>query len=467
MKRIFLVILGTIVCVSFVNAQDYPITKAWEFLWTEESEEYPWLRAEQGTNWEHDGSNEMDFFSTLIRYDADRLMLLLVENGVNEADPAPEDIAIAEKFPDRSVLWISPVDGSFMGVALKLDFLPAEDTEYYKQKVTGTHPDGPESDRSWQLTEQWPHIAADDDGFLYLVDKHKILRYTPDGDTFTGPEVVFTYPEQDPPIYSTNAGNLHYRAWRIQSINVKGSGNNKVMTTAARFWIDAGGVMYYTSNDGGASWTIQTHRGQEQRGGVGTGGATSAPVTFGEEEWIFANGFPGSDDRLYRFFRTAGTQEDFFQDIPDLWDPQIDPAEDVAEIDKYMKWNLIDAAAADGVPYVAVLSLPKWQSRNDGEFIDATAWVAIHSVALDPNGDGIEGDFLSSYQINVHEIDELQGVAGDEDNWDAASFAAINMYVPEGFPDGAAEILWSGGTSGFGRLVVGDVDVSVKDWSLF
>ncbi|MBZ0258216.1 hypothetical protein K8I31_19275 [bacterium] len=471
MKRQVIVSLCIIFCASLVNAQDYTIKKAWEYLNIDNSSEYPWLRAEQGTNWEHDGFNTMDFCSTLIRYDADRLMLLLVENGIDEANATAEELELSAKFPDRSVLWISPVDGSFMGIALDLELYPSEDSEYYIQKASGTHPDGPTSDRSWALLEQWPQIAADGDGYLYLSDKHKVLRYTPNGDTFTGPEVVFTYPEQDPPEYSTNPDNLHYRAWCIRGMNVKGSGNNKVMTTAARFWIDEGGVMVYTSSDGGASWTIQTHRGQDQRGGVGTGGATSAPVTFGDEEWIFANGFPGSDDRLYRFFRTAGETGEFYQDIADLWDPQADPA-DLPELEKYMKWNIIDAAAADGVPYTAVLTLPKWRSSLDEvdgayPYIDATAWVALHSVALDPNGDGVEGDFISSYQINSREADEPQGVNGDEENWDAAYLATLNMYVPDGFPEGASEILWSGGTFGFGRLVVGDVDVSVKDWSLF
>ena len=100
----------------------------------------------------------------------------------------------------------------------------------------------PTSDRSWALTEQWVQIAVDGDGYLYVSDKHKVLRYTPDGNYgFTGPEIVLTYPEMDPPLLGPFPMSQHYRAWTIQSMNVKGSGDNKIMTTAARFWIDGGG----------------------------------------------------------------------------------------------------------------------------------------------------------------------------------------------------------------------------------
>ena len=122
------------------------------------------------------------------------------------------------------------------------------------------------------------------------------------------------------------------------------------------------GIIYYTSSDGGASWEMQTHRGQEQRGGIGTGGTASLPIIdedFGEE-WVFGTGFPGSDDRLYRFIRPEGSASDFEQDSEELWNPEADPS-DLPEVEKYNKWNIIDVAAADGLPNIAVLTLPKWQ----------------------------------------------------------------------------------------------------------
>lgn len=470
MKRVFLTALCLTLAASISSAQgstaiseDYQLTPVWEFLNTKENPHYPWLKAQQGTNWQHDGSNTMDFFSTLIRYDDSRLILFLLENGIDEANATPEELAIAEQFPDRSVLWINPVDGSPMGVALDLPLYPAPDSEFYQQKVTGTHPDGPTSDRSWALLEQWPQIAVDGDGYLYVSDKHKVLRYTPnDANGFDGPEIVFTYPELDPPTWMGDSTNQHYRAWTIRSMNVKGSGANKVMTTAARFWIDGGGMIYYTSNDGGASFEIQHHR--SQGGYVGTGGTASMPVIVDElgEEWVFGTGFPGSSNRLFRFVRFAGSTEQFEIDPAELWNPQPDPA-DVSEVEKYNMWEMIDVAAADGVPYVAVLTLPKWQSRNNADYIDATAWVALHSTELNVNDDFVEGAFVASYQIDSREDDEFQGLDA-EDNWDAAYLATINMHV---LNDGTVEILWSGGNNGFGRLVVGDVDVAVQDWSLF
>lgn len=465
---LFLVIMTMLVQAGF--SENYTLKKVWEYLATQPSANHPWHVAKIANDWPHETEAEMDFYSTLIRYDENRLLLFLIENGINEANATEDQMAIAEKFPDRSLLWINPNDGSFMGVALVVGLHPSENSEYYIQKVTGTHPDGPTSDRSWQLIEPWPQVAVDGDGFLYVTDKHKLLRYKSDGNNgFTGPEVVFTYPEQDPPAWlaemlGQEITDLHYRAWNMHSINVKGSGNNKVMTTTARYWIAGGGIIYYTSDDGGASWTIQTYLGQNNSP-TGTGGTTSQPIDVPEynEEWVFGTGFPGSANRLWFGVRYAGS-DGFFDVMPgDLFAPAVDEA-DVPDTQKYMAWEMIDAAAVDTIPYIAVLTLPKWQSRESADYIDATAWVALHSIQLDPNQDGVEGDLLSTYQINVTEKDELPTDNPEWDNWDAAYLASIKMYKN---PDGYTEILWTQGTTGFGRLVVGDVDVNVPDWSLF
>ncbi|MDX9753197.1 MAG: hypothetical protein RBU29_04500 [bacterium] len=469
MRKICLILFLLPLFTLASYSEDYTLIKVWEYLATEPSTMHPWHVAKIGNDWPHETATEMDFYSTLIRYDENRLLLFLIENGINEAEATAEQQAIAQKFPDRSLLWIHPNDGSFLGVALVVGLSPSENSEYYTQKVTGTHPDGPTSDRSWQIYDPWPQIAVDGDGFLYVSDKHKILRYKPDGNNgFTGPEVVFTYPEQDPPAWlgemlGQQLTNQHYRAWIIRSLNVKGKGNNKVMTTAARFWIDGGGIMYYSSTDGGASWTIQTYLGQSN-GPVGIGGTTSQPIEVPEfnEEWVFGTGFPGSSNRIWFGVRYLGS-DSFFDVMPgDLFSPAADAA-DVPETQKYMAWEMIDIAAADTLPYVAVLSLPAWQSRESVDRQDATAWVALHSTMLDPNEDMIEGDLLSTYKINVTEKDELPTDNPDWDNWDAAYLASIKMYKN---PAGYTEILWTQGTTGFGRLVVGEF-ADIPDWSLF
>lgn len=475
MRKLIFAFLIMALCVSFTTAQNYNIKKVWEFLPTVQNDAHPWLKAKNGTNSEHDGTNTMDFSSELVRYDASRLMLMIVENGIDEATTTTtaEQQAIAAKFPDRSIIWINPVDGSPMGVALTIGQYPSKDTYYYIQKCKGLHPDGPTTERLDLLREQYPHFAVDGDGYVYVCDKHKVLRYKPSGNTFTGPEIVFEYPEQDPPIWMGDTTNMHFRSWAIKSINIKGKGNNKIMTTAGRHWLDGGGVMVYSSTDGGATFKIQTYHGQGTSL-TGTGGTCSSLITMTKtnEEYVFSTGFPGSADRLFEFYRTASTSDPLEQLDNTFFGPTGDPA-DLPEESKYSMWNMIDIAATDTLPYVAVLTLPKWQSSKEPnltdhpEWAESTSWVALHSITLDPNQDGTEGDFLSSYQIKFREQDEPQGVAGDEDNWDAAYYASIKMDIPAGFPSGTAEILWSGGTSGFGRLVVGDVVVGIDEWSLF
>ena len=104
---------------------------------------------------------------------------------------------MAEQFADRTLWWISPNDGSPLGIALEVGLEPWPNSEFYIQKATGQHPDGPDTDRSWSLTDIYPVISVDGDGYLYLGNVHNIIRYTLEGDTFVNPEKVWNRPEED------------------------------------------------------------------------------------------------------------------------------------------------------------------------------------------------------------------------------------------------------------------------------
>ena len=59
------------------------------------------------------------------------------------------------------------------------------------------------------------------------------------------------------------------------------------------------------------------------------------------------------------------------------------------------------------------------------------------------------------------------GGADYVDNWAAAYSSEVNIYVGQNYPAYAFEILWCGGTMGYGRYVVGNVPTPVPDWPLY
>ncbi|RJP32311.1 MAG: hypothetical protein C4527_06345 [Candidatus Omnitrophota bacterium] len=462
---IWCVIVGLLAAPAI--SQDLTIKPVFELLAKNGVPGFPFMKAQVGLNDFSLGDSDYDMISSFVRYDANRLLLYVVENGIDENDPN-HDAAMAAQFPDRTIWWISPNDGSPMGIALQVGLTPWPHSDYYIQKTTGQHPDGPTTNRSWALTDIYPVMSVDGDGYLYVGNVHNIIRYTLNGNTFGNPQKVWNRPEVE-------TANLHYRAWRIWDMNVTGSGQNKKMTIDAKYWIDLGGTWYLTSNDGGASWTWEDE--------FNSGGGASIPVVnqAAGEEWVFNTAFPGRNGGqdftpLRRYIRPAGSSEEFQEDPAELWAPTRDPAiAGMADPDLvtslYQGWAKCDVAAYQGIPYIVVCTLPRWQSHSAdwGTQDPPTAWLAIHSSAADPNDDFIEGDFVSAYQIQHIEADELGMIdAGvPTDPWHNIYLSEVNIYVPAGFPSGAFEILWSGGAIGYGRYVVGDVVVNVNEWSIF
>ncbi len=199
--------------------------------------------------------------------------------------------------------------------------------------------------------------------------------------------------------------------------------------------------------------------------------------------WFSTLLFPGRDGGrgntpLRRYLRPVGSPEEFQEEVAELWKPTRDPAiEDMPEPDSvtslYQGWSKCDVAAYPGIPYITVCTIPRWQSRLDdyGDQAFPTAWLALHSIDEDLNGDGAEGDFVAGYSIEHFDADEpgMMDAGAPTDPWVNIYLSEVNMYVPEGFTNGAFEILWSGGGIGYGRYVVGDVEIPTElmNWQLF
>src|SRR5262245_36737847 len=72
----------------------------------------PILRKNLGASENSDGTSHQVSFGKLLRYDSTRLLLYIRENGIEEGVATPEDKAIADQYPDASLIWIDAATGA-------------------------------------------------------------------------------------------------------------------------------------------------------------------------------------------------------------------------------------------------------------------------------------------------------------------------------------------------------------------
>jgi hypothetical protein len=129
----------------------------------------PIVKANPGARYSANGIGRSQQFSLMKmrRYDDKRFLLGVRENGVDEADPnlTPEAKALAEAFPDRSVVWVSATDGKPLGLAHTFGLRPitatgqANNNDFFSNWDID---DGPDGQRA-----------------LYSTHKNAILRWAP------------------------------------------------------------------------------------------------------------------------------------------------------------------------------------------------------------------------------------------------------------------------------------------------
>ena len=179
-KRFGLIVLVILGMAGSAMAQD--IRPVWEHLFTEANPPLLILKAESAPTADDrfDGTATLDTYGGFKRYDANRLLLGIRENGINESDPN-HNSQLAAQYPDRSLIWINPSDGSPMGVAL----------------VVGRHPvtlDADFTGAGGTLDDFYINFGVSDDGVIFVGYKNKVLRYAPDGQGgFSAPTVAYTH----------------------------------------------------------------------------------------------------------------------------------------------------------------------------------------------------------------------------------------------------------------------------------
>jgi hypothetical protein len=433
-----LAVLAASLCPGSASAQ--AITPVWEYLINKLPAPLPILTNSTPVTADleiGDGHWPMDTLAALKRYDANRLILGIRENGIDETDPnlTPAQLALSTNYPDRSLIWINPTNGAPMGIALKVGLYPVPlDADFIAGSIAATTPD--------YTNQYWWSFDVSSDGYIYTGYKNKIIRYAPDGSGGSSPvpQVVFTL---DTNTVATVHGNLYTTAGRFPKIRVRGTGVDTVLLVGGNS--GTRGYLRLSTTDGNnfvaGSWMT---------GGFGAGGSAASSLIPGQDpanptdEWTYSSSYPGnsagSDSSFVRMITTAPFAD---PDNNFVVDPTFTPQSDGGSNSvKYSAHFIGDIDASANVNYVVAYSTPSWNSIGIGS-PQQPGWLALHDM--------ITGNLIATYQINVTEADEL--LSSDQ----AALFQATIGYVTmDTLPSGTVEILWSSPVYGYGRYLVSD-----------
>ena len=429
--------VGLLCCNS---ASGQAITPVWEYLINKLPSPLPILTNSTPVDADleiGDGHWPMDTLAALKRYDANRLLLGIRENGIDETDPnlTPAQRALSTNYPDRSLIWINPTNGAPMGIALNIGLYPVTlDTNFIAASIANGATD--------YTNQYWWSFEVSSDGYVYTGYKNKIIRYAPNGSGGISPtpQVVFTL---DTNTVATVHGNLYTTAGRFPKIRVRGTGVNTVLLVGGNS--GSRGYLRLSTTDG-------SHfvAGAWMPGGFGAGGSAASSLIPSQDpssptdEWTYSSSYPGNssgiDSSFVRMITTApflDPDNNFVRD--GSFTPQVDSGSNCV---KYSAHFIGDIDANANLNYVVDYSTPSWNSIGIGT-PQQPGWLALHNMT--------NGDLIATYPINVTEADEL--LSSDQ----TALFQATIGYVTiDQLPNGSVEILWSSPVYGYGRYLVSD-----------
>ena len=346
------------------------------------------------------------------RYDNNRLLLGIRENGINESatNLTAGQLWVSTNYPDRSLIWINPTNGQPLGIALTVGLYPVSmDPSFIAGSIAAGTPD--------YTNQYYWSFDVSQDGRIYTGYRNKILRFDPDGNggIASAPTVVFTL--------TTNVsihGNLYTSAGSFPMIRVRGIGTNTILlvggmssTRGAYRLATTNGMNFFVT-----SWLP---------GGVGNAGSGAfsslidpANPSQAGEQWVFGSSYPGTSTGVDSSFSRMFTASPYLDPGNNFttssgFNPTADPA---TNSPKYNARFIGCVDARSDLPYIAVYSTPSWSSPavNSGSF--TPGWLALHNCD--------SGAFLTSYLINVRESDAFL-TFDNQGKWEA-NHGFLSMY---------------------------------------
>ena len=195
MKRIRLLTNLATVGTWAVIAQAQPITPVWEYLLNNLPAPLPILtNALNGWTADlefGDGLSRMDCIGPMRRYDANRLLIGIRENGIDEVGASGSyNTNLANAYPDRSLFWINPTNGQPIGFALNVGFTPCRWIP--ERRASGGVPG----------SYYWSFDVSDD-GYIYSGYENHLIRYAPNGSGGFSPTPTVVFTLNRPPLRRT------------------------------------------------------------------------------------------------------------------------------------------------------------------------------------------------------------------------------------------------------------------------
>lgn len=425
------------------------------------------------------GRDTVDAYSQLIRYDANRLLLGIRENGINEDDASlsAADRALAEAYPDRSLVWLDAATARPLGVAWKESLSPAA-TIGIDVMAEGS---GSQNGSAYV----WWRVGIDDgpegQRALYSAFRHLILRYAPKagGGWETTPTVA--YQEQVRDVGDGLSNGDGFTSWRQRDFHVRGSGVNTTILTGGGTW-RAGHHPQVLKTVNGQTFApvgrVDNRDNGARRNDYALGGLTSFPLdvtsTYGDGSKIsvvFASHFPGTGwparpnrytlnpnnptpTAAYNAQPNVGLylrNETAFGGLPPFaWEAagqgNLPLNHAVDGVERY-DGNWTQALQTDpALDYIVAYSGPSW--NNQFGDIKKPAWLAVHRL------DGSIASGTSSVKLPFTEVDEPigAGITGHDYLYDPWIDVTPDPAVP-----GKAEVLVSFGSTGFGAFTIQNV----------
>jgi len=426
------------------------------------------------------GRSQQFALGKLRRYDATRYLLMVKENGIDEADAnlSQEKKDLAAAYPDRSLIWIDAATGKPLGLAHVIGLRPVTATGQANNNDFWSNWDideGPEGQRA-----------------IYSTHKNVILRWAPKagGGWESTPTCAWTEPTPGAsdcagtPLDGSSGGDGN-TSWRWRDFRVTGSGNNTMFVAGGGTWRASHHVQIFKTTDGLKFHPIARFNDRDggRKGSYSQGGLTSRVVQYGLDSahpnlmTAYHGRYPGTgwEARPSRFI----VDPDFPLDVlDDTYAPNFQVMLFQVNNDAWgnlpaFRWESAGANglainhAVDGVEYydgnwggildahkevdyVVNYAFPSW--NNQFGSIKKPGWLGVHRLdgTIAPN---------SGYRLPFTEMDIQSNDAGAQVGNEWGYDGDLTVYPDTSAPANLDKslIVWVGSGYGYGVFTVQNV----------
>lgn len=414
------------------------------------------------------------------RYDSNRFLLFVKENGLDEADGGltQEQKDLIAAYPDRSLIWVSASTGKPLGIAHQFGVRPIVATGQANNNDFWSNWDideGPEGERA-----------------LYSTHKNTILRWAPKqgGGWESSPTCAWVEPTPGAsdcagnPLDGSSGGDGNV-SWRWRDFHVNGSGANTTFVAGGGTWRSSMHTQIFKTADGKKFYPIARFADRDggRKGGYSQGGLTSRLAKYGLDSahpnllTAYHGRYPGTgwEARPSRFLvdadSPANTLEDtynpggsvmLFEVNNDAWGNlpafqweaaglngvSLDHSKDGVERYDGNWGGILDANAE--VDYIVNYSFPSW--NNQFGSIKKPGWIAVHR--LDGSIASNSGYKLPFYETDI-QSDDAGAEVGNEFGYDGD----VTIYPDPTAPANLDKALvsWVGSGYGYGLFTIQNV----------